>query len=65
MPSLKTRMLYVQTEPTAQVAGQLVNDIPVAGSVSDPSGGTTVDTEARDALADLLSELRNAGYIQP
>jgi hypothetical protein len=63
MPSLRTRILYVQTEPTVQVAGQTVNDIPVAGSVSAPSGGAVVDTEARDALADLLSSLQGAGFL--
>jgi hypothetical protein len=64
MPNLKTQLAYIRQEPTAQVAGQTVNDIPVAGAVGDVSGGATVDAEARAALNTLLAELRNAGYVQ-
>ncbi|WP_375197372.1 DUF2793 domain-containing protein [Sphingobium sp.] len=32
-------------------------------AISDPSGGTTVDTEARSAIASLLSALRTHGLI--
>lgn len=41
------------------------NATPVVqpSAVADPSGGATVDTEARAAVADLLSRLRTLGLI--
>jgi len=33
------------------------------GAISDPSGGTTVDTEARAAISDILDALRDLGLI--
>jgi hypothetical protein len=63
MPTLKTRLAYTLSEPTSQVAGQTVRTIPTGSSPPDVSGGATVDTEARDALNDLLAELRGIGLI--
>ncbi|MDE1916928.1 MAG: DUF2793 domain-containing protein [Sphingomonadales bacterium] len=34
-----------------------------AGAVSAPSGGTTIDTQARSALANLVSALQTAGIL--
>lgn len=36
---------------------------PRLAAVEDPSGGTTVDTEARSALSSLLARLRQHGLI--
>ncbi len=40
---------------------QVVSDR--AGAVADPSGGTTIDTEARNAVVQILSALRHHGLI--
>jgi hypothetical protein len=63
MPSLKTRLAYLTSEPTAQVAGTTVQNIEAGASPADVSGGAVVDVEARDALNDLLAELRGNGII--
>lgn len=36
-----------------------------AAAIADPSGGTTVDTQARTALAAVLAALRGHGLIAP
>ena len=38
---------------------------PRAGSVADPSGGPTVDAEARVAITGILAALRQHGLISP
>jgi hypothetical protein len=38
---------------------------PRAGSVADPSGGSSVDAEARVAIAGILAALRQHGLISP
>lgn len=46
-----------------------VQDVQVVGpqqpAVATPDGGTTIDAEARTAIADILSALRNHGLIAP
>jgi hypothetical protein len=34
-----------------------------AGAITDPSGGTTVDSQARTALSAILAALRQHGLI--
>ena len=38
---------------------------PRAGSILDPSGGSTIDAEARAAVAGILATLRQHGLISP
>ena len=38
---------------------------PRAGSVADPSGGSTLDAEARVAITGILAALRQHGLISP
>lgn len=38
---------------------------PRTGSISDPSGGSTIDAEARAAVAGILATLRQHGLISP
>lgn len=33
-------------------------------AISDPTGGTTVDTECRAAVAEILALLRQRGFIE-
>jgi hypothetical protein len=47
---------------TLSVGGEQVVGARLA-SVADPAGGTTVDAEARTAIADILSRLRTHGLI--
>lgn len=46
-----------------------INDRQVVGArrpaISDPAGGTTIDVEARSALAKILDTLRQHGLIEP
>lgn len=56
----------IGTEVTAQVAGG--NDVsltvrPRADAISSPSGGTTVDAEARGAIDQILTTMRQHGLI--
>ncbi len=39
--------------------------VPQASPIPDPTGGTTVDVEARAAITDLLNHLRSRGDIAP
>ncbi len=36
---------------------------PQAAAIADPTGGTTVDAEARSAINDILAALRGFGII--
>lgn len=50
-------------------ANYKVNDIQVVGSqqdtISDPSGGATVDTEARATVVEILTAMKTHGLIAP
>ena len=37
--------------------------VPMSSGVADPAGGTTIDTQARATLANLLANLRAHGLI--
>ena len=56
----------VGTNVSAQVAGGIAGSLTVsarAGPIPPPSGGTTVDAEARSSIDQILSMLRQNGLI--
>lgn len=47
-------------------AGKLIqryNDAPQIPAIADPTGGATIDAEARTAIISILNALRGAGII--
>jgi hypothetical protein len=52
-----------------RAASLIIEDVqvvgPRAGSVADPSGGSTLDAEARVAITGILAALRQHGLISP
>jgi hypothetical protein len=47
-------------------AGYMVQNVQVVGprkpAISDPAGGTVIDTQARSAIVAILNALRPAGH---
>jgi hypothetical protein len=48
-----------------QSAGLTLASKPRPAAIADPSGGTTADSEARAAIAQVLAALRQQGLIAP
>lgn len=49
--------------PEVEINGTPVVLAEQQGAISDPTGGATVDTQARTAIVAILTALRTAGYI--
>lgn len=55
----------IGTSSTQKIAFLGATPVTQRSHVSDPSGGSTVDTEARSALASVLDILEAFGFMAP
>lgn len=59
----KTTGTKIGTEATQKVGFYGETPVVQAGAISTPSGGATVDAEARTAITSVITALRNIGII--
>lgn len=60
MPTLKTQLDYLRSEPSAAPKEKKAKP---GKAVRDATGGQVVDAEARAAINGLLAQLRSLGII--
>lgn len=51
----------IGTRPTQKVSIYGVPAVVQASSISNPSGGTTIDSQSRSAIASIITALKNFG----
>jgi hypothetical protein len=62
LPKWATKVSVICGERTAEATLAIK---PISGAIAEPSGGATADSEARVAIAQMLSAMRQHGLIDP
>lgn len=63
---VETGLITVATAQSLdQDASEALYGGPTAAAIADPTGGATVDAEARTAINAIIAALENAGIVAP